>query len=89
MYALCQAHLNGVIDPPQFLEEFKNLRVAAFDLIKQEIPSIETKRIENAALRAEQARDAAAQSATGAKTSQTEAAKSAEAAAASAAGSKK
>lgn len=89
MYALCQAHLNGVIDSPQLLEELKNLRVAAFDLIKQEIPSIETKRIENAALRAEQARDAAAQSATGAKTSQTEAAKSAEAAAASAAGSKK
>lgn len=89
MYALCQAHLNGVIDPSQFLEEFKELREKASELIKLEIKSIESRRIENAALRAEEARDAAAQSAAGAKTSQIEAAKSAEAAAALAADSKK
>lgn len=89
MYALCQAHMNGAIDTKQFAEEFKRISNLSATLIKKEIPGADTKRAEAAATRAEQARDAATQSAAAAKISQTEAVKSADAAAASAAGAKK
>lgn len=89
MYALCQAHLNGSISTSQFTDEFKRVRELSAELIKQEIPSADTKRAEAAASRSEQSRDAAAQSASAAKTAQTDAKTSADAAAASAAEAKK
>lgn len=89
MYALCQANLNGSIDPSLFATEFKRISELSAELIKQEIPSVDTKRAEAAAARAEQSRDAANQSAMAAKTSQTEANKSADAASVSAAEAKK
>jgi hypothetical protein len=77
MYALCQAHLNGSINSSQFPDEFKRIRELSAKLIMQEIPSADTKRAEGAAIRSEQSRDAAAQSATAAKTSADAAASSA------------
>lgn len=89
MYALCQAHMNGAIDKEKFGVEFTRISNLSAKLIAKEIPSADTKRAEAAAVRAEQSRDEATQSAAAAKTARAEAVKSAEAAAASAAGAKK
>lgn len=89
MYALCQAHLNGVVTPAQFNAMYAQITKYSYDLIAKEMPSADTKRAETAATRADQARDAAALSATASKTHKDEAKASADAAAVSATEAKK
>jgi hypothetical protein len=89
MYALCQAHLNGVITADQFNAKHEKITEYSFKLIEKELPSADTKRAENAATRAEQARDAATLSATASKTNSDSSKTSADAAAVSASEAKK
>ncbi len=77
-YALCQAHINGLIDKPAYAEALKDITRTAAKLIEKEIPSLEARRIENAVQRAEKARDEAAQSAQNAKAEAQDAKRSAE-----------
>lgn len=54
-YALCQAHLNGMLTEAQFLVEYTRISNLAYVLIEKEIPNADTKRAEAAATRAEAA----------------------------------
>jgi hypothetical protein len=89
MYALCQAHLNGVVNPKQFNEMYLQITKYSYELIAKELPSADTKRAETAATRSEQARDAATLSAASSKTLSEAAKTSADAAALSATEAKK
>lgn len=55
LFNLCQARLNGFISPDQYEDQYSKLLERAFDLIKQEIPSVIEKKAEAMAARAENA----------------------------------
>ena len=58
-YALCQAHLNHTISPDTYKQSLDRITDLAYELIKLEIPSLDARRAELAAQRAEAARDEA------------------------------
>lgn len=68
-YALCQAYLNGALDKGQFVTEYAKVLSNAKELIAAEIPQLEARKAELAAVRAEGARDAAQQQAKAAEKS--------------------
>lgn len=83
-YALCQAHINGTIDVPTYADSLMKLVNVSRELIAKEIPSMDAKRAESAALQAEAARDEATKQVAVAKEEASKTAASAQKAAASA-----
>lgn len=83
-YALCQAHINGTLGPESYRESLDKITQLAHELIRLEIPSMDAKRSELAAQRAEVARGEAVTQAALAKEEADKAADAAKKSAASA-----